>query len=80
LLAAPLLEYSLERLGRSLLGGEAAALHPPQAAGSAWVGTVVALERVAGSTVEAMLEKDPFARAGLYGRAEIHLWRFGGRR
>jgi uncharacterized protein len=48
--------------------------------GSAWVGNVVALERVTRTTVEAMLEKDPFARAGLYDRVEIHLWRFGGRR
>jgi uncharacterized protein len=48
--------------------------------GSAWVGNVVALERVTRSTVEAMLENDPFARAGLYDRVEIHRWRFGGRR
>jgi uncharacterized protein YciI len=48
--------------------------------GSAWVGNVVALERVTRSTVEAMLENDPFARADLYDRVEIHLWRFGGRR
>jgi uncharacterized protein len=47
---------------------------------STWVGNVVALERVTRSTVEAMLEKDPFARGGLYDRIEIHLWRFGGRR
>lgn len=48
--------------------------------GSAWVGNVVAIERVTRSAVEAMLESDPFARAGLYERVEIHLWRFGGRR
>jgi uncharacterized protein len=48
--------------------------------GSAWAGNVVAFERVTRSTVEAMLENDPFARAGLYDRVEIHLWRFGGRR
>jgi len=48
--------------------------------GSAWVGNVVAVERVTRSAVEAMLEDDPFARDGLYDRVEIHLWRFGGRR
>jgi uncharacterized protein YciI len=48
--------------------------------GASWVGNVVAIERVTRSIVEAMLENDPFARAGLYDRVEIHRWRFGGRR
>jgi uncharacterized protein len=48
--------------------------------GSAWVGNVVAIERVTRSAVKAMLENDPIARAGLYDRVEIHRWRFGGRR
>jgi uncharacterized protein YciI len=48
--------------------------------GSAWVGNVVAIERVTGSAVEEMLDNDPFARAGLYDRVEIHVWHFGGRR
>lgn len=46
----------------------------------AWAGNVVAIERVTRSAVEEMLENDPFARAGLYDRVEIHLWHFGGRR
>jgi uncharacterized protein len=48
--------------------------------GSAWVGNVVAIERVTRSAVEEMLDNDPFARAGLYDRVEIYLWHFGGRR
>jgi uncharacterized protein YciI len=48
--------------------------------GSMWLGNVLAVERVDRSTVDAMLATDPFARAGLYDRLEIHLWHFGGRR
>lgn len=47
--------------------------------GSAWVGNVIAIERATRSAVEAMVENDPFAQAGLYDQVEIHNWRFGGR-
>jgi uncharacterized protein YciI len=48
--------------------------------GLTWVGNVLAIERVDRGDVDEMLAIDPFARAGLYARTEIHLWRFGGRR
>jgi uncharacterized protein len=48
--------------------------------GSAWVGNALTIESPSPSAVEAMLATDPFARAGLYERIEIHRWRFGGRR
>jgi uncharacterized protein YciI len=48
--------------------------------GSAWLGNVIAIERATRSAVDAMVENDPFAQAGLYDRVEIHNWRFGGRR
>jgi uncharacterized protein YciI len=48
--------------------------------GSLWLGTVVAVERSSPTAVEALLADEPFARAGLYDRLEIHPWRFGGRR
>ena len=48
--------------------------------GSTWLGTAVAVERASRVAVEALLAEEPFARAGLYDRVEIHPWRFGGRR
>jgi len=48
--------------------------------GSAWLGNVLALERVERRAVEEMVKLDPYARAGLYDRVEIHRWYFGGRR
>jgi uncharacterized protein len=47
--------------------------------GAAWLGNVLAIERVTRSAVDAMLADDPFMRAGFYDRVEIHQWRFGGR-
>ncbi|MGO1081369.1 YciI family protein [Inquilinus sp. CA228] len=47
--------------------------------GAAWVGAAAMVELPSRSDVEAMLATDPYAKAGLYDRVEIHRWRFGGR-
>lgn len=47
---------------------------------SAWMGNALTIELPSRGAVEAMLATDPFARAGLYERIEIHRWEFGGRR
>jgi uncharacterized protein len=48
--------------------------------GSDWVGNALTIELPSYGAVEAILAADPFARAGLYERVEIHPWEFGGRR
>lgn len=48
--------------------------------GTEWAGSVLAVELPSRAAVEAMLADEPYARAGLYERVEIHRWEFGGRR
>jgi len=47
--------------------------------GADWVGTTLAIELPSRRDAEAMMAADPYAKAGLYDRVEIHRWRFGGR-
>ena len=44
-----------------------------------WVGGIMLAEAPDRSAVEALVESDPFAQAGLYASVEIYRWRFGGR-
>jgi uncharacterized protein len=44
-----------------------------------WVGDIMLAEAPDRAAVEALVESDPFAQAGLYQSVEIHRWRFGGR-
>jgi len=44
-----------------------------------WVGGIVLAEAPDRAAVEALVESDPFAQAGLYQSVEIYRWRFGGR-
>jgi uncharacterized protein YciI len=44
-----------------------------------WVGGVMLAEAPDRAAVEALVESDPFAQAGLYQSVEIYRWRFGGR-
>ena len=46
--------------------------------GEAWEGTAMLLETPDSSTAEALVVGEPVAAAGLYGRTELHPWRFGG--
>jgi uncharacterized protein YciI len=46
---------------------------------ASWVGGVMLAEAPDRAAVEALVESDPFAQAGLYESVEIHRWRFGGR-
>jgi uncharacterized protein len=48
--------------------------------GSTWVGDALAVEMPARAAIEDLIRADPFARADLYERVEIHRWEFGGRR
>jgi uncharacterized protein YciI len=48
--------------------------------GSTWVGDALAVEMSAREPIEDLIQADPFARADLYERVEIHRWEFGGRR
>jgi uncharacterized protein len=48
--------------------------------GSAWVGDALAVELPTREAVEDLIGADPFGRADLYERVEIHRWEFGGRR
>ena len=45
----------------------------------AWVGGIMLAEAPDRAAVEALVQSDPFAQAGLYESVEIHRWRFGGR-
>jgi len=45
--------------------------------GAQWIGSALTIELPSRAHVEAMLADDPYARAGLYERVEIHPWRFG---
>lgn len=47
--------------------------------GSNWVGTAMLVELPDRAAAQAMLEQDPYARAGRYESVEVHPWRFGGR-
>jgi len=47
--------------------------------GAQWIGSALTIELPSRAHVETMLAEDPYARAGLYERVEIHPWRFGGR-
>lgn len=47
--------------------------------GADWMGTALLVELPDRAAAETLMEHDPFARAGLYERVEIHDWRFGGR-
>lgn len=47
--------------------------------GAAWVGSAMLVEFPSREAVETMLASEPYNRAGLYQRIEIHNWRFGGR-
>lgn len=47
--------------------------------GVAWAGTALLAELPDRDAVEGLLAAEPYARAGLYHRIEIHDWRFGGR-
>ena len=44
-----------------------------------WVGGIMLAEAPDRAAVEALVQSDPFAQAGLYQSVEIHRWRFGGR-
>ena len=46
---------------------------------SEWVGSAMLVELPDRAAVEAMLADEPYCKAGLYERVEIHRWRFGGR-
>jgi uncharacterized protein len=46
----------------------------------AWVGGIMLAEAPDRATIEALVQSDPFAQAGLYESVEIHRWSFGGRR
>lgn len=48
--------------------------------GKNWVGSAMLIELPDRAAVEAMLAHEPYVRAGLYEKVEIHNWRFGGRR
>lgn len=48
--------------------------------GKTWVGSAMAVEMPDRAAVDAMLAAEPFTRAGLFERTEVHRWRFGGRR
>jgi uncharacterized protein YciI len=47
--------------------------------GTQWSGSAMMVELPDRAAVEAMLADDPYVRAGLYERVDIHRWRFGGR-
>ncbi len=47
--------------------------------GSDWMGSAMIVEFPNRAAVEAMLASEPFTKAGLYEKIEIHNWRFGGR-
>jgi uncharacterized protein YciI len=47
--------------------------------GADWLGTAMLVELPDRDDAEALMKQDPYARAGLYERVEIHDWRFGGR-
>jgi uncharacterized protein YciI len=44
-----------------------------------WVGGIMLAEAPDRAAVEALVQSDPFAQAGLYQSVEIRRWRFGGR-
>jgi uncharacterized protein len=44
-----------------------------------WVGGILLAEAPNRAAVEALVQGDPFAQAGLYQSVAIHRWRFGGR-
>ncbi|GLY81617.1 YciI family protein [Actinoallomurus iriomotensis] len=47
--------------------------------GADWMGTASLVELPDRDAAETLVRQDPFARAGLYERVEVHDWRFGGR-
>ena len=47
--------------------------------GATWVGSAMLVEFPSREAVEGMLADEPYNRAGLYQRIEVHNWRFGGR-
>jgi len=48
--------------------------------GRQWRGNAMMVELADRAAVDAMMEEDPYAKAGLYERVDVHYWRFGGRR
>ncbi len=48
--------------------------------GSQWQGNAMMVELPDRAAVDAMIRDDPYAKAGLYEKVEVHYWRFGGRR
>lgn len=48
--------------------------------GAHWRGTAIMAELPDRAAAEALIAQDPYARAGLYERVEVHDWQFGGRR
>lgn len=48
--------------------------------GKKWLGSAMLIEMPDRAAVEGMLADEPYVRAGLYEKIEIHNWRFGGRR
>jgi len=48
--------------------------------GRQWRGDAMMVEVADRAAVDAMIEEDPYAKAGLYEQVEVHYWRFGGRR
>ncbi len=47
--------------------------------GLEWVGSAMLVEVPGRAAVEAMLADEPYVKAGLYDKIEIHDWQFGGR-
>ncbi|HEX6870712.1 MAG TPA: YciI family protein [Micromonosporaceae bacterium] len=47
--------------------------------GAEWLGTSALVELPDAGAAEALLREDPYGQADLYGRVEVHYWRFGGR-
>lgn len=48
--------------------------------GRQWRGSAMMVELADRAAVDAMVEEDPYAKAGLYERVDVYYWRFGGRR
>jgi len=48
--------------------------------GKQWRGSAMMVELADRAAVDAMIQDDPYAKAGLYETVEVHYWRFGGRR
>lgn len=48
--------------------------------GTEWLGSAMAIQLPDRAAVDEMLANEPYVRAGLYDRVDVHPWRFGGRR